>query len=310
MNNKNRYFARILSPSGIYPLETILFLDAVYVADEDLSFSVYRETTHTRGREGDNESYSEVQWLNPSEVRLYGSLLLSIDVELQFISFYPHGFVELINQVDCDLSDRNWLFDSVKPMLIDKLIASDRFGAEGYSKERNKYQRSHIVLPPVVSGEIYAQTKDINYELAKLIYQNIQLNDDLYIRGLYTLIKGGMLRRHYEFLEDAIHNLFISMDVAFNLVRRVLLSQGIKNPSSKDAMTYVLTAFNENNRIKTMEVERWFEEYYDRRIMSFHPDSRYGVVPHAPLYADDFSHLYKDMIEIYRYLICGYIAEK
>ncbi len=52
---------------------------------------------------------------------------------------------------------------------------------------------------------------------------------------------------------------------------------------------------------------KWFEAYYEQRVMSFHPDSRYGIVPHAPLYWDDQSHLYRDMIVILRFLICGYL---
>ncbi len=301
------HYARVLSPSGIYPSDNIEFPDAVYVADDELSFSVHKVTTHTRGRDGEEESYSEVQWLNPAEVRLYGCLLLGIDVEYQYLAFYPHSNVEPLEDAPNDLSDREWLLEVVKPMLIRQLTAADH-QVPGYpAPQKNAYQNSNIVLPPVVSGMEYDQRKDIDLELARQVYSSIQLDDDLYIRGLYTLIKGGMLVKHYEFLEEAIYSLFISMEVAFSLVRRALYSRGVKDPSSVDAMTYILEAFNETHRIEGKGVEKWFEEYYDRRIMSFHPDSRFGIVPHAPLYADDFSHLYRDMIEIFRYLICGYV---
>lgn len=307
MRKTPTHYARVLSPSGVYPSDSVGFPDAVYVADDELSFSVHKVTTHTRGREGEDESYSEVQWLNPAEVRLYGSLLLSIDIEDQYLAFYPHGTVEGLNVDSCDISDPEWLIDAVKPMLISKMSAPDHHEPGYPAPQRNTYKDSHIVLPPAISDTTYDFRRDINFVLAREVYDNIKLDDDLYIRGIYTLIKGGMLRVHYEFLEEAIYNLFISMDVAFSLVRKTLRVKGVINPSSTDAMTFVLKAFNENHRIKGKGVEKWFEEYYDRRIMSFHPESRHGIVPHAPLYADDFHHLYTDLIEIFRYLICGYI---
>jgi hypothetical protein len=52
---------------------------------------------------------------------------------------------------------------------------------------------------------------------------------------------------------------------------------------------------------------KYFEEFYESRIMSFHPESRFGVFPHAPLMIDDFMHLRDSLLEIYAYLIGGFI---
>lgn len=294
---------------GIYPSKTMAFQDAVYVADSELSFSVRKLTTDTRGHDEDDESYSEVQWLNPSEVRLYGSLQLSFDVEKQYLSFYPHISCEPIYDGPTDLRDDDWLNNTVKQMLYEKLISPSQHEPGAEAPQLNQYRhQSDIELPTLVSDIEYdMRVDDIDYQLSSDLYNRISLNDHLYIRGIYALIKAGMLRRHHQFLEEAIYMLFIAMEVSFRLVIQALQAKGTRDPSSTEAMAYVLKAFNESGRVEEQGIEKWFEEYYDRRTMSFHPESRHGTVPHAPLYADDFGFLYRDMVEILRYLICGYV---
>lgn len=310
MQIKPSHYARVLSPMGIYPAITTSFEDAVYVADDQLSFSVYKFSTHTRGRDGEDDSYSEVQWLNPAEVRLYGSLLLSFDVDVQYLSFYPHWQCEPIYDAQADVTDLDWLMHHVRRQLHDKMHAPD-YLAPGFTvAQKNSYKLcSDIALPPIIdsSTSYDFRTDGVDYDLAAQVYDQVSLEDDLVIRGLGALVKAGMLRRHYQFLEEAICALFIAMEACLWLVMRRLKSEGNDNPSTKDAMDYILAAFNESHFIGEEGFSRWFEEYYDRRVMTLHPESRFGTVPHAPLYADDHSFLYRDMVETYRYLLCGFV---
>lgn len=111
-----------------------------------------------------------------------------------------------------------------------------------------------------------------------------------------------MLQRHPLFLEEAILTLFVSLEASFRLVVRKLKSDGINEPTSSDAHDFIERTFN-NNRFGP---GKYFENYYESRIKSMHPESRYGIYPHAPLMADDFYDLYDDLLDVYAYLICGY----
>jgi hypothetical protein len=299
------YHARILSPIGVYPAESIYFEDAAYMRDDELSFSVCKYEKHTRG---DDDSYSEVEWLNPAEARLYSSLMLSVDREESYSGFYPYPFMEIISSSSESLN-KEWLKEYVKPYLIKK-IAEPYYvinsGAYPFAK-KNKYQELRdISSPPIVGGHEYDfRATGIDYEFSRTLYRSIDINDALLIRGLTTLIKAAMLRCHYQFFETAVYSLFISMEVSFRLVLRALKAKGISEPTSKDAMTYIHDAFNDLHR-----TEKYFEDYYNDRIRTFHPESRLGTFPHAPLAADDIFFLFNDMLKVYAFLICGHVHIK
>ena len=292
---------------GIYPSRTIVYPDAAYVADEDMSFTVCRVETETHGREGEDKSYSEVQWLNPAEVRLYGSLQLSFDVDVQYLTFYPHWVSESVFDGPGEIDDEKWLLDVVRPFLQDRISAPSFTSPFGPVRWRNSYElHPDVVLPPMFSERPYDfRTEGVDYVLAQNLYRTVRLDDDLYVRALFALIKSGMLRHHAQFHEQSIYMLYIAMEVCWRLVRQKLIASGESDPSPEDAMRFIHEAFHEHHLADG--TTKWFEEYYEQRVMSFHPDSRYGVVAHAPLSWDDQPFLYRDMIEILRYLICGYV---
>lgn len=285
-------------------MESLYFDDAVFFSDSELTFSVAKHHKHTRG--GDNDSYSEVQMLNPTETKLYGALMLAVDREISYVSIYPYPYTVPV-QYTSTITNTQWLTDTIKEELSKKLTEEDIIHP-GYSfPARNSYKyATDISMPKIAGGPDYDfRSEGINYELANKIYNSIDVNDSLVIRGIYTLIKGAMLKSHYQFLEEAIYSLFIAMEVSYRLVLRELKKQGVNNPTSQDAMTYIHDAFYDINR-----VDKYFEEYYEGRIMSFHPESRFGIHPHAPLAVDDCYGLFDDMIEVYAFLICGYVHPK
>jgi len=293
--------ARVLSPRGVYPAESLFFDDAAYIRDDELSFSLCRYKKHTRGDDG--ESYSEVEWLNPIEARLYGSLMLSVDRDESYSAFYPYPTTESLS-CPSDTPNKKWLVEHVKPYLRNKITEPDELYPGAYFSEKNTYRWcADISVPPITGGPKYDfRSNGIDYELARTLYNSIDINDALVIRGITTLIKAEMLQTHHQFFEAAMYSLYIAMEVSFRLVIRALKAKGISEPTSKDAMTYIHDAFNDIDR-----VDKYFEDYYDGRIMTFHPESRFGIYPHAPLDADDYYELSRDMLEVYRFLICGYV---
>jgi hypothetical protein len=113
-----------------------------------------------------------------------------------------------------------------------------------------------------------------------------------------------MISRHHQFLEESINTLFISLEASFRLIIRILENRGVKNVTSGDAAAFIARPFNQEPR------EKYFEEYYESRIMTMHPESRYGIFPHAPLWADDCYDLRDALQEVYAYLVAGYIDPK
>jgi hypothetical protein len=50
--------------------------------------------------------------------------------------------------------------------------------------------------------------------------------------------------------------------------------------------------------------------YYEARIKTIHPESRFGIFPAAPLGVDDFCDLYRLLTEVYSYLLTDYIPDE
>ena len=132
------------------------------------------------------------------------------------------------------------------------------------------------------------------------VYQAIDSNDDVMMRGLGTLIRSKMLAAHWPFLEEAAVATFVSMEASYRLVLRRLRAEGVSDPTSRDAARFVAESFGEN-----IVAERYFEEYYDVRVATLHPESRSGSSAFAPMQADDHLDLYNGLLSMYRYLLIG-----
>ena len=137
------------------------------------------------------------------------------------------------------------------------------------------------------------------------MYERINADDHLLIRGLNGIIRYGMLKEYGLLLEEAVLALYVSMDASFSLVRRRLIEEGIQNPSAQDAAAWIDAAFNYEH-----DGGRYFEEFYDDRIRVTHPESRLGVFPVAPLAADDCYELYEGLREVYNLLIYGEVVDR
>ena len=292
---------RVLSPMGRYPAKSILTHKSAYIADQDISFTIIK---YEKFELDPKNYYSEMDWAHPEEIRLFASLLLPIYRHGGRTTIYPFPESERISVSGPINFESQYLLNSIKAFLIDTIDARD--------KKVTGYARS-IILPPVNNGPKYDFSKKvINYELQTKVYSAIDKNDYLLIRGLSTLIKSIMLSCHYLFIEEAIYTLFIAMEVSFRIVLRTLKNQGNKNPSSADAMNYILDAFDEPQIYisygpdKIRHLKNYFEEFYESRIKSVHPESRFGIFPYAPLQVDDFYYLKNSLLEVFTYLLTGF----
>jgi hypothetical protein len=295
------HIIRVMSPLGVYPSESVINSDFVFISSEDICFSV---VPYSNDKIDIEHYYSEVEWATLNEIRLFTSLLLSVDRDEGYSCIYPFN-TSLFIKVSGNLVIEEHI-DYLSQRIVE-IISGPSKMIDGYlSPVTNPYRSSKgISLPPICGGPSYDLRKDgYQYGLQKEIFDNFDSTDFLMVRGVSTLLRSGMLKAHFHFLEESINTTFISLEASFRLVLRKLQFNGVTNPSSKDAAEYIASVFY------SKAANRYFEEYYESRIMSFHPESRFGVFPHAPLMVDDCYDLFNDLIEVYCYLICGHIHPK
>jgi hypothetical protein len=288
LNGQPTHLVRVMSSSGIYPDRTLASSDSLFYIGKAISFSV---TRYDAGERRNFDFYSEVDWATLSEIRLYSSILLATRREESYVAIYPYRY-PLFLYLDEPLEDKS-VQRKIRWALIDHMKKA----------AWKTYPFRGMAAPPALGGDDYDLRKNaVRDSWQKILESKIDISDHLLIRGLSTLLRAVMLWQHHQFAEEAINTIFISLDASFRIILRKLTGLGYKNASSVDAARYISEAFFED----TQEM-KYFEEFYESRIKSLHPESRFGIFPHAPLMADDFMHLRDALMEIYANLIGGFI---
>ena len=111
-----------------------------------------------------------------------------------------------------------------------------------------------------------------------------------------------LMHFHYQFFEEALNALYISLEASFRIIVAILKEAGNPNPTAADAAGYIHDALHDINR-----VEKYFEEDYERRIISLHPESRLGNYPYPPMTAEDYYDLFAELQEVYQYVLTGFV---
>lgn len=293
-NDNPSYIVRLLLPLGVYPDKLINTNDSILYVSEEICFSIAPYSAEII----DSDYYSEVEWATLNEIKLYASIVLSVAPGEGYLNMYPFMYAHYLDLNN--ISEVSNKLDEIKHLLI-KEINTPKNGSKSSIYKNNK----ESFVPTICGGFSYdLREKDLRSEIQRDIYSKFKTSNHLLIRGVSTLLRSRMLSRHLHFMEEAINATFISLEASFRLVLNELKSQGTLNPSSRDAAKYIASVF------LSEATGKYFEEYYDSRIMSFHPESRFGIFPHAPLAADDHFDLFDNLSEVYTYLISGYINPK
>ena len=187
--------ARALSPLGSYPAKSILMTESAFIADTDICFTV---TTYEKLEVKDENFYSEMEWAQLDEIRLFASMLLAVDREQGFTRIYPFPFTERISvSGKIDLKNKS-LVKKIKGFLINKIDASDR-QIPGYpAPQRNLYRNANgISLPPSNGGPKYDFRKvGIDYGLQSKVYASVNKDDLLEVYAF--LLTGCVNPKHKE----------------------------------------------------------------------------------------------------------------
>jgi len=271
----NAVCVRLLRPGFEYPACGFKHHDALYYPCEDAVFLVTKRQPSNYG----DGVYTEVAIWNPDEIRLLGTLTLSVPEGGGIVVFAP-WHVSLLPHIplNSDLSS-----DNIIESCLEAAIA---LRAENEQSNRNKY-----ILRTV-------NRSDPNIE--KDLFENIDLGDSILMRGLYTLIKSSLLMHAYDFMEEAFMSLQISREAALQIIREHLHFSGNPNPSYRDAHDYIRSHFQMGEAL----VE-YLEEQHEKWVEIKHPMSVYGAEWAPSLLADDIYETYECLISIYRHIVLG-----
>lgn len=285
-----QYTVTMFRPHGAYPSGTLCVADALFHADEDMVFMC----THGRRWAANKElPYSEVDWLDPQVVRLAGAMMMATQFEDVSPRFYPdprHRFVADAESVDLSASGTA---REIKAALLSTVENPDY--PSWVHLAWKTYREQDFPL---------FDARRLELSLLPRYWDAIDIDNHVLMRGLQALIKSDMLGHFYEFQEEGCIQTFIAMDASHQLVLEHLHANGISNPTSTDAGDWLYRTFDEPLGVG-IDGMRYFEEFYEQRIQTVHPRSRFGDIPFAPLMVDDRMHLRGSLPSIFGYLVLG-----
>ena len=271
---------RMFRPTGQYPRAVITANGCLYYASDDVVFTVVKSQPYSQ--EDPAFPYSEMIWATPQELRFWASIILCEDAEGPKALFYPeYDVAGLLEPADLDFSNPA-VQEQLKSLVIKELLI----------EKGSSQQRSSLF------------DHEINLDRQPMFFRAIAADDHVLLRGISCLIKCDMLSRHREFIEEATVIVFIALDASFALVCNLLCKSGVLNPTAVDAGKWLDETFNKPIGIMG-DSGKYFEAFYEQRVITMHPYSRFGNCPFAPLLVDDLFQLRRELREIFAYLASG-----
>jgi len=286
------YRVMVFTPRGMYPQGTFHVPNGFFHADEEIAFSVILgESWRTLDPD---VPFSEFDWATPQELRLIASLILCEVMDGPYVRLYPLvRFSPWLNARDLDLSS-SVTVHQVRELLMD------------YAGQAPSIRNEFSPLVSCRSQYDLTEPKEFAMDRQREFWDALAAPNYVLVRGVYALMKSDMLSSHYEFSEEAVHALYIALDASFVMVIRQLKKQGVTNPTAHDAQVWVHQHFNAAFGLVAPEAaDKYFGEFYEQRVMTFHPASRYGDLPFSPNMHDDIFYLRRWLREIFGYLLIG-----
>lgn len=273
----NSIWIQLLHPHYEYPTGVFKHPSALYYPSEEVVFIATKiVSSHYAG-----DVNSEVSFGHPEDIRLLGTLTLSIPEGLGMVAFgLWHGSAISELSLDIDLSGDSTI-SYCKQQALKILLENEDTNKVRY--RLRTMERSKL-------------------DIEKKIYEGIDLTNSILIRGIYTLMKSQLLisAEPPYFMEEAFMNLQISTEAVFRLIREAVISLGKKKVRNEDIYDYINSNFAYGEGL----VEYLKDRYYSW-IETKHPASIFESKWAPFLMADDIYETYGALVSIYRHLIIG-----
>lgn len=273
MNVEDVVNLRLLQPEFQYPISVFKHPDALYYPSKKVVFLV----TKTQSTNHQDDVFTEIAVWNPAEVKLLGTLALSVPEGHGLITYAPSDYIPLRHvPLTSDLSSDNVIEICLK-------------NAINLQTEKESVDRKEYAL-----RTIDRSSPDIEKE----IFENIDIENGTLMRGLYTLIKSTLAMHSMYFMEEAFMNLQISREAALQIIRDRLQAQGISNQSYADVHDYIRSHFEMGESLA-----EYLQEQHEKWIETKHPMSIFGREWAPSLMADDVFETYECLVSVYRHIV-------
>lgn len=263
--DKSHFTFRILGESGVYP--------NISFNNERVTYTPYAGAPFLITEESIEEMLmaSEVSFLNKNElIAAAGIILTSTETRLHF-SFDSSPSINLTRNLYLKLNEQLRI-----PFVMELMSILDE--------------------KPVSTNYTYGNYQEKIKDL-QIFYTRVETSNELLLRTFFFLIKSIMLWENRMFGEDAISNVFFSIEGALLLMQ---LANGTK--SDKIDLILLQKVFNEQFE-NGADLFEFIQEAYDKRVDIVHPNPR-GKANWCPdLLADDFYEYYEIVIELINYYL-------
>lgn len=278
---------------GVYPHGTFFCEDGFFHADKNVAFSVVKCGGWKAVADG--LPFSEFAWASPAQVRILGALLFCQVIDEAWVRLYPIIGRQLALEPGClDLQD-----DDVVHLIRSFILSS----------------AGPVLNPPRDTG-VCASIRCEEYELLSSesvdmsrfsdSYRSIDPGNLVLLRGIQALVKSDMLGCHQEFGEESVLSAYIAMDASFSLIQRELIKAGNPSPSASDAAKWMHRIFDQPYGFDAPgDSDKYLGEFYQNRISTIHPASRFGDFPFSPAIWGDAIHLRSILRQVFSRLVHG-----
>lgn len=283
---------RIFDIQGRYPKAHIVLPSGFYHAEEDLAILV------TKGYSWNHYSeactFDELGWPFPAESIFLGSMILCEKIDEACINFYPRQEpIFLLDPSSVDLNSQ-----VSREQIINLVRETSQWPVHPLSRD---YYKTFLSKRFDLFDSDALDLSSLNKT-----WSLINSHDFVLLRGLTSLIKSDMLSRHREFGTEALMSLYITLECSFQLVLEFLKKNGIPNPTASDAAQWMHKVFDSHFNFEEPDPSyKYYQEFYEGRIIMFHPRSRFGDLPLAPNFWDDVIHLRRSLPQVFAYLLRG-----
>ena len=223
-----------------------------------------------------------------------GSMILCEKPDEQAIRFYPHHSPVLLLDPDTvEVTD-----PASQEEILALIRASENWPVHPLSRDYYATFFSRKLEP--------FDRNALDLASLRTTWDKISPSQFVLVRGLVALMKSDMLSTHREFGAEALMSLYIALECSYQLVLENLTKSGKKNPSASDAAKWLHDVFDHHWDIEEPDpTYKYFQEFYEGRVVMFHPRSRFGDLPYAPNFWDDVIHLRRSLPGIFFYLVHG-----
>lgn len=280
---------RFFDSRGFYPKGKITLPSGFFFADESLAVLVTKG--HSWQHYNEHCGFDEFGSPFPAEAAFMGSMILCENMDQPCVSFY------LLNSPIFQLDPQTVDLTDIGSQ--DEILTLIRNPSAWPNRHPTNF---HQRLP---QGPFELFDRDaLDLQQHESTWERIRPQDFVLLRGLVALFKSDMLAHHREFGAEALMSLYVALECSFQLVLDQLKESGNRNPTASDAARWLHDIFDQHLNVKEPDpAYKYFQEFYEGRVVMFHPRSRFGDLPYAPNFWDDVIHLRRSLPAIFFYLV-------